>query len=70
MCVMIGVIRRQSKRVDQDPAERQTLPDPKRRMPVQKVVDDLKERMFVRTAVTAVEAQYVDGVLQKFTIQE
>jgi hypothetical protein len=70
-CVMIGVIRRQSKRVDHEPvAERQMLPDPKRRKPVEKVMADLKGKLFVRTVMTAVEAHYLDGVLQKVTTSE
>jgi hypothetical protein len=69
-CVMIGVIRRQSRKVDDQPTMRQTLPDPTRKKPVDKVIGDLKSKLFIRTVVTAVEAHYLDGVLQKFTIQE
>lgn len=70
VCVTIGVIRRQSKRVNQEPAQRQELPDPKRKMPVQKVVNALKEILFVRTAVAVVEAHYLDGVLQNYHVQD
>jgi hypothetical protein len=70
-CVMIGVIRRQSKKADDEtPAARQTLPDLTRKKPVDKVIGDLKSKLFIRTVVTAVEAHYLDGVLQRFTIQE
>ena len=70
-CVMIGVIRRQSKRADDGPAAtRQMLPDPSRKKPVEGVISDLKSKLFIRTVVTAVEARYLDGVLQNFIIQE
>ena len=69
-CVMIGVIRRQSKRPDQQAATRQVLPDPSRKKPVEGVIDKIREKLFVRTVVTAVEAKYLDGVLQSFMIQE
>jgi hypothetical protein len=69
-CVMIGVIRRQSRKLDDQVAVRQTLPDPTRKKPVDKVIDDLKSKLFIRTVVTAVEARYLDGVLQNFVIQE
>jgi hypothetical protein len=69
-CVMIGVIRRQSISVDRPAAVRQTLPDPARKKPVEKVLEDIKSKLMIRTVVTAVEAYYLDGVLQKFTIQE
>jgi hypothetical protein len=66
-CVMIGVIRRQRGGVVQ--ATRQELPDPTRKKPVDNVIADIRSKLFIRTAVTAVEAQYEDGVLQKwFTI--
>jgi hypothetical protein len=68
--VMIGVIRRQSFKVDQPAAVRQTLPDPARKKPVDKVLEDIKGRLMIRTVVTAVEAHYQDGVLQRFTLQE
>jgi hypothetical protein len=69
-CVMIGVIRRQSKRVDGAAATRQELPDPTRKKPVDKVIDDIRGKLMIRTVLTAVEAHYADGVLQKFTIVE
>jgi hypothetical protein len=69
-CVTFAVIRRQSMKVDQPAAMHQTLPDPSRKKPVDKVISDLKSKLFIRTVVTAVEAQYLDGVLLKFTIQE
>lgn len=69
-CVMIGVIRRQSKKADSEESTRQMLPDPTRKKPVDKVVGDLKSKLFIRTVVTALEAHYLDGVLQKYTVQE
>lgn len=69
-CVMIGVIRRQSLRPDGPAATRQQLPDPQRKKPVERVMEDIKTRLFVRPVLTAVEAHYLDGVLQKFTVQE
>jgi hypothetical protein len=68
--LMVGVIRRQSKRVDEPAAMRQELPDPTRKKPVDKVMDDIRSKLFIRTVVTAVEARYLDGVLQNFMIQE
>jgi len=68
--VMIGVIRRQSMKVDQPAALKQTLPDPSRKKPVDKVLADIKGKLRIRTVLTAVEAHYLDGVLQKFTIEE
>lgn len=70
-CVMIGVIRRQAKRPDDAaPSTRQVLPDPTRKKPVEGVIDQIREKLFIRTVVTAVEARYLDGVLQNFMIQE
>jgi hypothetical protein len=69
-CVMIGVIRRQTFKVDQPASVRQTLPDPARKKPVEKVLADIKARLMIRTVVTAVEAHYNDGVLQRFTVVE
>lgn len=69
-CVMIGVIRRQSFRPDQPAAVKQTLPDPTRKMPVQRVMDQLKAKLMIRSVVTAVEANFLDGVLQSYKVQE
>jgi hypothetical protein len=70
-CVMIGVIRRQSKRLDQESAaERQILPDPKRKKPVEKVLADLQGKLFLRPVMKAVEVHILDGVLQKITVSE
>lgn len=69
-CVAMAVIRRQSKKLDQPAALRQELPDPGRKKPVDKVIDDLRSKLFIRTVLTAVEAHYLDGVLKNFTIQE
>src|SRR5882672_3771592 len=63
--VMIGVVRRQSLKVDQPAAMRQTLPDPTRKKPVDKVLADIKSKLMIRTVLTAVEVHYLDGVLQK-----
>jgi hypothetical protein len=65
-CVMIGVIRRQRGEVAQ--TTRQQLPDPSRKKPVDNVIDNIRSKLFIRTVVTAVEAQYEDGVLQKWFI--
>jgi hypothetical protein len=62
------VIRRQTKRVDQEPTTRQTLPDPTRKKPVDKVIADIKGKLFIRTLMAAFEVNVVDGVLQKTTI--
>lgn len=72
-CVMIGVIRRQSKKVDDAEtagAARHVLPDPTRKKPVDKVLSDLKSKLFIRPVLVAVEAHYLDGVLQRVTLQE
>lgn len=69
--VMIGVIRRQSHKVEDQPATtRQQLPDPQRKKPVDSVVAKLKAKLMIRTVLTAVEAHYRDGVLTTFNIQE
>lgn len=68
-CVAIAVIRRQSKKVDDTTAAiRQELPDLMRKKPVDKVIDDLKSQLFIRTVLTAVEAHYRDGVVMNFTV--
>jgi hypothetical protein len=67
-CVSFAVIRRQTKRVDQEPTTRQTLPDPTRKKPVDKVIADIKGKLFIRTLMAAFEVNVVDGVLQKTTI--
>ncbi|HEV7522157.1 MAG TPA: hypothetical protein VGP89_13740 [Candidatus Angelobacter sp.] len=69
-CVMIGVIRRHSHRGEQQTVTRQELPDPSRKKPVDKVIEEIKNRLFIRTVVTAVEAHYLNGVLQNWTHQE
>jgi Na+-translocating ferredoxin:NAD+ oxidoreductase RnfG subunit len=71
--VTFAVIRRQSKKVDEQEtagAVRHVLPDPSRKKPVDKVVSDLKSKLFIRPVLTAVEAHYLDGVLQRVTLQE
>jgi hypothetical protein len=68
--LMIGVIRRQSMKPDQPATTKQTLPDPSRKKPVDKVIADIKSKLRIRPVLTAVEAHYLDGVLQKFTIEE
>lgn len=68
-CVVVAVVRRQTKRVDQqDSVTRQTLPDPSRKKPVDKVIDDVKGKLFIRSMMTGFEVNVVDGVLQKTTI--
>jgi hypothetical protein len=71
-CVRIGVTRRQSKRVGDGEAAamRQMLPDPERRKPVQKVLQDITGKLFIRSVMTALEVHVLDGVLQKITVQE
>jgi hypothetical protein len=72
-CVMVGVIRRQSKKVDDAEAAgaaRHVLPDPTRKKPVDKVLSDLKSKLFIRPVLVAVEAHYLDGVLQRVMLQE
>jgi len=69
-CVLIGVVRRQSHRADKPMSTFQALPDPQRKKPVQNVMDHLKEKLMIRSVVTAIEAHYLDGVLQKFSVQE
>jgi hypothetical protein len=71
--VTFAVIRRQSKKIDEQEtagAVRQMLPDPSRKKPVDKVMSDLKSKLFIRPVLTAVEAHYLDGVLQRVTLQE
>jgi hypothetical protein len=64
-CVSIGVLRREAKRADKDQAAdiRQTLPDPERKKPVDKVIEDIRNLLYVRTVLMAVEAHYLNGVL-------
>ena len=71
-CVMIGVIRRQTSRVDAQPQQvtRQVLPDLERKKPVQKVIQDVMGKLLIRPVMTALEVHVVDGVLQKITISE
>jgi hypothetical protein len=64
--VTFAVIRRQSHR-EEKPATtstRQELPDPTRKKPVDSVIDKIRSKLLIRTVVTAVEAHYVNGVLQ------
>lgn len=68
--VAIAVIRRQSLKPDQPAVQRQTLPDPTRKKPVQQVLDHLKSRLMIRCVVAAIEANFLDGVLQNYKVQE
>ena len=70
--VSFAVLRRQSKRVEDEPArqERQVLPDPTRKKPVEKVLADLRSKLRIRPVVPAYEFHFLDGVLQKVTISE
>jgi hypothetical protein len=70
-CVTFAVIRRQSLKVDAAPTStRQELPDPSRRKPVDKVISDIKSKLFIRSVLTAFEVHVADGVLQKITLVE
>jgi len=72
-CVTIRVIRRQSKRLEEiaHPAvTHQSLPDPTRKKPVEKVLGDLRSKLLILSMVAAVEVQVLDGVLQKVIFQE
>jgi hypothetical protein len=65
-CIVVTVLRRQTKRVDEESGvTRQQLPDPTRKKPVEKVLADLKKVLFVQTVLKALDVQVVDGVLQK-----
>jgi hypothetical protein len=74
--VMFAVVRRQSKKVDDadgaaaSAPQRQVLPDPTRKKPVDKVMSDIKSKLFIRPVLTAVEAHFADGVLMRVTLQE
>jgi hypothetical protein len=43
---------------------RQELPDPTRKKPVEKVIQDITPKLFIRPVVMAVEARFLNGVLQ------
>ncbi|HEY2361185.1 MAG TPA: hypothetical protein VGK36_08725 [Candidatus Angelobacter sp.] len=62
-CVRVDVLWDEAKRTDTPEKRKQTLPDPDRRKPVQKVIEDIENLLFVRTVLVAVEAHYLDGVL-------
>lgn len=68
--IVITVLRRETKRIDQESAPtvtRQQLPDPTRKKPVEKVIADVKKVLFVTTMLKALEVQIADGVVQKMT---
>lgn len=71
-CVTFAVIRRQTVKADQPlhSATRQELPDPSRKKPVDKVISDIKSKLFIRSVLTAFEVHVADGVLQKITLVE
>lgn len=68
--VVFAVVRRESHREEKQAVTRQELPDPTRKKPVDSVIDALKSKLFIRTVVTAVDAHYVNGVLQNWTHNE
>ncbi len=67
--VAIAVIRRQSLKPDQAAVQKQTLPDPARKKPVQAVLDQLRSKLMIQCVVAAVEANFLDGVLQNYKVQ-
>lgn len=63
-CVGITVLYRHSH-VEQKPGvTRQELPDPTLRKPVAKVIEDISSKLFIRTALTAMEIRFLNGVVQ------
>ena len=69
--VSIAIIRRQSKSVNETTREEvPAVGDHPRKKNVQKVVDDLRSKLFLRTAILAIEAHYVDGEVRKVTTAE
>ena len=66
--IMLGVMRRESRKPGA--GQRQMLPDPERRKPVENVIEELRPKLFVRPILRAVEAHYDNGVLTKFNIVE
>jgi hypothetical protein len=64
--VMVCVVRRQTKLMSKDePAnQRQVMPDPERKKPVEKVIADIKGLLYVRTVLLALEVNFVNGVPQ------
>jgi hypothetical protein len=61
-CVTISVLRREVHNLDKPTVTQQDLPDPKRRKPVDSVIDAIRQKLIVRTGITALEVEYVDGV--------
>ncbi len=68
--IVMAVLRQQSKSVGEHRVVKQTIPDPDRRRPVDKVLADLRPKLFIRPVLLAVEAHYLDGILQRFIIRE
>ncbi|HEV3041892.1 MAG TPA: hypothetical protein VHA33_29275 [Candidatus Angelobacter sp.] len=70
--VMIAVIRRQSKSTQE--VTREIVPavgaETARKKSVQRVLTDLQQKLRLRPVVLAIEAQYVDGELKKYTVME
>jgi hypothetical protein len=69
-CVSVAVIRRQVKKVDQPATTHQVLPDPSRKKPVERVIEDIKGKLLLRSVLAALEIQVADGILQKITLVE
>ena len=69
--VVMAVCRRETKRPGSPaPAERQLLPDPERKKLVQDVIDGIRTKLFVRPILQALEAQFENGRVMKFSIAE
>jgi hypothetical protein len=74
--ITIAVIRRQVSPAAEGPegparaAVRQVLPDPTRKKPVESVIDAIKDRLRIRTGMTALEVHVNDGVLGKKIVQD
>jgi hypothetical protein len=64
--VRVAVWRAENKRTEKLQAERQVLPDPERKKPVQNVIDDIKGLLYVRTVLVALEVHYLNGVVKEW----
>jgi hypothetical protein len=68
--VTIAIVRRQSQTQESTREEIPVTGEHLRKKSVQKVMDDLRGRLYLRPILMGIEAHYVDGELKKFTIIE
>lgn len=64
--IAMSVLRRESKRMSEPAGQRQILPDPERRKPVDKVIEAIRPKLFIRPVLRLFEVHFKNGVASDY----